>query len=181
MSSAAVLIPPAASYASDPFHTTFGFEVRHNGVSTYKSWFKEATATLRSDGASVSIEGSAKVESIDITLPPFREHVLSEGFLDAAGHPEITFASTAVRPGEAGLEVDGVLTIRGIAQPVVATGTLSAAVANPFGGTVVGLALSATIDRNAFGIEWNMPLPGGGHVLDDTVTIVVEGELVAEA
>ena len=41
--------------------------------------------------------------------------------------------------------------------------------------------LEATVDRRAFGLDWNAELPSGGQVLDYEVTIAVELELVEEA
>ena len=52
--------------------------------------------------------------------------------------------------------------------------------ANLGGQTVVGVSLGATIDRNDYGLGWNMDLPSGEKVLGDEVTLSVSLELVAE-
>jgi polyisoprenoid-binding protein YceI len=46
------------------------------------------------------------------------------------------------------------------------------------GGERIGLRLEATVDRREFGLNWNAPLPKGGFVLDNDVTLVVALELV---
>jgi hypothetical protein len=46
----------------------------------------------------------------------------------------------------------------------------------------LGLHLQTVIDRTAFGMTWNMDLPGGGPILDDEVTLTADLELArAEA
>ena len=55
---------PAGTYTADPIHSTFGFQVRHNGIQLFRGSFDDVAVTATSDGESVAIEGSAKVESI---------------------------------------------------------------------------------------------------------------------
>ena len=57
------------------------------------------------------------------------------------------------------------------------TGTIAGPVADPYGGERLGLTLETTIDRSAFGIEWNAPLPGGGLAVSNDVTLLAELEL----
>ena len=49
-----------------------------------------------------------------------------------------------------------------------------------YGKARVGLSLAATVDRRDFGLDWNAELPSGGEVLDYSVEIAVELELVEE-
>ena len=110
------------------------------------------------------------------------EAELSEEFFDAANHPEVRFVSTNVDLREDGTAVvDGELTIKGITQPVQATGTWAAPAPDAFGSTRGHLNLEAQIDRTQFGMNWNAPLPSGGLALANQVTLVVELSLVEEA
>jgi polyisoprenoid-binding protein YceI len=88
-------------------------------------------------------------------------HLRSADFLDVERHPEITFVSTKVRPAEDGrLAVTGDLTIRGTTRSVDVTVEPNGVVQGPK-GRVAGFTATATIDRTAFGLVWNMPVPGG--------------------
>jgi polyisoprenoid-binding protein YceI len=149
-------IPFAGTYAADPVHSAFGFAVRYQGVSLFKGSLDDVTATL-ADG---HLNGEAQVESISIRTPEqFRAHVLSEEFFAAANHPAVTFESSNVQLNEDGTAaVEGELTIKGITQPVQATGTWAAPATDAFGATRGHLNLEATIDRTAYGMNWNMPL-----------------------
>jgi len=171
--------PLAGTYNADPVHSNFGFAVRYQGVSLFKGTLDEVSATLV-DG---KLEGAAKVESISIRTPEqFRAHVLSEEFFDAANHPEITFVSSNVEVSEDGVvELTGDLTIKGITNPVTAKGTWVAPAADAFGNTRAHLQLETVVDRTAFGLKWNMPLPTGGNALGNDVTLTVDLALVQQA
>jgi polyisoprenoid-binding protein YceI len=169
----------SGTYNADPVHSSFGFAVKYQGVSLYKGTLDDATATLV-DG---KLEGSAKVESISIKSPEqFRAHVLSAEFFDAANHPEVTFTSSDLDLREDGTAtVQGELTIKGITQPVTAAGTWTAPAADAFGSTRGHLNLEAVVDRTEFDMNWNMPLPSGGNVLANEVTLTVELSLIEQA
>ena len=42
----------------------------------------------------------------------------------------------------------------------------------------IGLTLEAIVDRTAYGLNWNAPLPKGGVALANDVKLLVELELV---
>jgi polyisoprenoid-binding protein YceI len=166
----------AGTYNADPVHSSFGFAVKYQNVSLFRGTLGDVAATLV-DGA---LEGTAKVESISIRTPEqFRAHVLSGDFFDVENHPEVKFASSDLQLADDGTAtVNGDLTIRGVTQPVTATGTWTAPSADAFGNTRAHLQLETVIDRTSFGLNWNMPLPSGGNALANDVTLTVDIALV---
>ena len=116
--------PFAGTYRAQPAPSSFAFAVRHSGVFWYRGSLSDVAATLRGDGDALTLEGSARVDSISVLEPAaMRANVLGPEFFDAEHHPELTFRSTAVRlAGDGRAEVDGELTIRGITRPVTARG-----------------------------------------------------------
>ena len=170
--------PLAGTFNADPVHSSFAFAVRYQGVSLFKGTLDEVDAKLV-DGR---LEGAAKVESISIRTPEqFRAHVLGGEFFDAANHPEVTFASTELDLREDGTAVvPGELTIKGITKPIEATGSWTAPAPDAFGNTRGHLNLEAVIDRTEWDINWNLPLPSGGNVLANDVTLSVEISLVEQ-
>ena len=164
------------TYTADPVHSSFGFAVRYQGVSVFKGTLAEVDAKLV-DG---KLEGTAQVESISIKSPaPFRAHVLSAEFFDAENHPTVNFVSEHIELGEDGTaKVTGELTIKGITQPVSATGTYAAPAADAFGNTRGHLNLEAQVDRTQYDMNWNAPLPSGGKALANEVTLTIELALV---
>jgi polyisoprenoid-binding protein YceI len=170
--------PLGGTYTVDPIHSSFGFAVRYQGVSLFRGTLSEVSATL-ADGR---LEGAAQVESISIRTPEqFRAHVLSEEFFDAANHPQVTFVSSDLELREDGTaEVRGELTIKGITNPITATGSWIAPATDAFGGTRGHLNLEAVIDRTQWNMNWNMPLPSGGNALANEVTLTVDLSLTAQ-
>lgn len=171
--------PLTGTYTSDPIHSTFSFAVRYMGVSTFRGTLGEVAATLAAGADGVALEGAAEVESISIRTPQqFRDHVLSADFFDVANHPQVTFRSTSIELGEDGRAVaEGELTIRGTTLAVRAEGSWSPET-EVLGGRKAGLTLEATVDRTAYGLDWNADLPAGGKALANDVTLTVELALV---
>ena len=166
----------AGTFNSDPVHSSFAFAVKYQNVSMFRGTLGEVNATL-ADG---KLEGTAQVESISIRTPEqFRTHVMSADFFDVENYPTVTFTSSDLDLADDGTaKVTGDLTIRGVTQPVTATGTWVAPAVDAFGSTRGHLNLEAAIDRSAFGMNWNMPLPSGGNALANTVVLTVDVSLV---
>ena len=169
----------SGTYTADPVHSSFGFGVQYQGVSLFKGTLGEVEAKL-ADG---KLEGAAKVESISITTPEqFRQHVLSAEFFDAENHPEVTFTSSDLDFRDDGTAtVRGELSIKGITNPVEATGTWKAPEADAFGNSRGHIRLEAVIDRTQWDMNWNLDLPSGGKALSNDVELTVELSLIEQS
>jgi polyisoprenoid-binding protein YceI len=163
------------TFAADPVHSHVGFEVPY-AVATFSGEVPDFTATLV-DG---HLEGSAKIESIRLKDENLQAHVLSPEFFDAERHPVLTFSGDLARDGDKAT-IDGEITIKGITQPATLTGTVVGPTVDHFGATRIGLTLETVVDRTAFGIKWNMPLPNGEPALGNEVTLKADLTLVAQA
>jgi polyisoprenoid-binding protein YceI len=164
---------PAGTYGLDPVHSSFGFAVKHNGVSMFRGHFEQVDASLQ-EGV---LTGAAHVDSVKTAIPQLKDHLLSPEFFNAAETPTIRFRSTEIRLGEdASAEVDGELSIRGVTKPITAQGTYGAG-AGMSGSEVVGFDLEATVDRRDYGLNWQAPLPSGGDALAWDVTLQIHLEL----
>ncbi len=173
MSTTTIQQVPAGTYGLDPVHSTFGFAIKHNGVSTFRGQFEQVDAKLE-DGV---LTGTAQVESVKTAIDDLKGHLLSPDFFNAAETPTVEFRSTDIRIGQDGsVEVDGDLTIRGITKPVTATGTFASGIGIS-GAEVIGLDLEAGIDRREYGLNWQAELPSGGDVLAWDVVLEVHLEL----
>jgi polyisoprenoid-binding protein YceI len=173
MSTTTIEQVPAGTYGLDPIHSTFGFAVKHNGVSTFRGQFEQADVKLENG----VLSGTAQVESVKTPIPDLKAHLLGTDFFNAEETPTVTFRSNDIRIGDDGsVEVDGDLTIRGVTKPVTAKGSIAAGVGMS-GSEVVGLDLEASIDRREYGINWQAPLPSGGDALAWDVVLEVHLEL----
>jgi polyisoprenoid-binding protein YceI len=172
---------PAGTYVADPVHSSIGFAVVHNGVSTFRSGFGGYEATLVG-GESPQLVGTVDVASIEIDEPQLKGHLLAPDFFDAERYPQLRFESSALEVGEDGTAtIRGELEIRGEKREIETSGRVVPLGGDLAGQARVGLSFEAAVDRRNFGLDWQAELPSGGEVLDYEVTIAVELELVEEA
>jgi polyisoprenoid-binding protein YceI len=168
---------PAGTWQLDPVHSTVGFEVDYL-AGTFRGTFRDVQATLAvADGAG-RLEGSAKVESVDVKDENLAAHLQSPEFFDAERHPELRFSAEDVSLDGETVTIEGDLTMKGIAERVEIAGTATAPITDAYGKERLGLKVSTTVDRTRFGLDWNMPLPTGRPALANAVTIVGELQFV---
>jgi polyisoprenoid-binding protein YceI len=178
MSTQTIQQQTAGTYVVDPVHSSIGFTVVHNGVSTFCSGFGRYEAKLSGD-ESPQLEGNVDVASIEIDEPQLKGHLLSPEFFDAERYPQLRFSSSALEIAEDGsAAIRGELEVRGETREVEASGRFAQLGADLTGKPRVGLSLEASVDRRNFGLHWQAELPSGGEVLDYEVQIAVELELV---
>jgi polyisoprenoid-binding protein YceI len=171
----------AGAYVVDPIHSSIGFAVIHNGVSTFRSGFRSYDARL-TGGDAPRLEGSVEVAGIDIDEEQLKGHLLSPDFFDAERYPRLRFSSTELSVEDDGtLRLRGELEIKGEKREVEASGRFAELGADLGGNARVGLSLEASVDRRSFGLDWNAELPSGGEVLNYQVSIAVELELLKES
>jgi polyisoprenoid-binding protein YceI len=147
-------IPATGTWDIDSVHSTVNISTTHNVVARWRSQLLGITGKLE-DGV---LTGTVPVEGLQIGLPMFKEHVLGEGFLDAANHPELSFTSHELHAHEDGhVHLHGEVTIKGVTKPIDASGTVTGPteVTRPDGKTLeaLGLTLTGTVDRRDFGLE----------------------------
>jgi len=169
---------PAGTWAADPVHSNVSFEVGYAGVNNFRGGFTEFTAVLSGE----TLEGSAKVASVDVKDENLNGHLQTPDFFDAQRFPEITFKATDLKRLEGGrVEAKGELTIKGVTKPVELTGTIADAPStDPFGRERLGLRLETSVDRNEYGVSWNAPNQSGGNYLADNVKLIAELALVRQ-
>ncbi|TDD57253.1 polyisoprenoid-binding protein [Nonomuraea terrae] len=164
-------------YVIDATRTRIGFVGRHTMATRVRGWFDafEGGAHLDGDDPSKS-DAELTIQAGSVRTGDRRRDAHLRGrFLDADGHPAITFASTGVvRAGEV-FRVTGDLTIRGVTRPVTVDFRLTGAGNDPEGGFRVGFAGGVTIDRDDWGVNWNAVT---GVLISGKVTLQLEVSVV---
>jgi polyisoprenoid-binding protein YceI len=162
---------PTGTWQLDPAHSKVGFAVAYL-VGTFTGSFSRVEGVLdaREDGTA-TLSGNARAEAIHVQDENLNAHLLSPEFFDVEKTPELTFEShDIVRDGD-DVTVNGELTIRGVSQRVSLTGKLTGPIADPYGQERIGVTLAGTVDRTAFGLNWNAPLPTGEPALANDVEL----------
>jgi polyisoprenoid-binding protein YceI len=161
---------PAGTWSIDSSHSTVEFKIKHLGLATVKGRAPVVSGTIEG-GDRPSIKGTVDVTSLTTFDETRDEHLRSPDFFDVARNPAVVFESNAVRLQGDELLVEGDLEMRGVARPVTLRGEVVGTETDPWGNERLGVDLATTIDRTEWGLAWNAPLPGGGFLLPDTVTL----------
>ena len=161
---------PTGTWSIDPVWSALEFEVKKIGLIDVKGRVLGFTGTI-AGGEQPAVAGTVDVSSIT-TFDETRDgHLQSPDFFDVARYPQLRFESTSVELEEDELVVAGDLTIKGITRPVELRGSLLGSATDLTGTDRIALELSGAIDRTEFGLTWNAPLPGGGFLLPNEVTL----------
>jgi polyisoprenoid-binding protein YceI len=178
------IIPIAGTYELDPNHKRVGFVVRHLMVSKVRGEFGQASATITvgEDPLQSSVTATILAASFDSGQEQRDGHVRSADFLDAEKYPTLEYRSTGVKSIDGSdIVLNGELTIRGVTQPVDLHVEIEGVGRSPYGQDVFGFSATTEIDREAFGLTYNMALETGGVMIGKNVKIEIEGEAIRQA
>lgn len=173
-----------AQWTIDTTHAQANFSARHMMVSTVRGSFRKVTGTLDFDTANpadASVEATIDVASMATTgLEQRDEHLLSSDFLDVEKYPIITFKSTRVEPNNDNTEakVYGDLTIKDVTREVVLNVEFNGEGTTPYGQKIAGFEASTKIDREDFGLTWNVALETGGWLVGKDIKISIDAEVI---
>ena len=168
--------PAIGVWDIDPAHSHLSIIARHLMVTKVRGTFEEITGTIEvaEDPTLSSARVEAKAASVTTGVADRDAHLRSPDFLDAETYPLITFESTAVSPKGDDWELTGDLTIRGVTKPVNFDLTYEGSGQDPYGNTKAAFVASGEIDREQFGLTWNVPLDGGGVLVSKNFKIEFE-------
>jgi polyisoprenoid-binding protein YceI len=168
----------------DPAHTNISFSAKHMMVSTVRGHFQQATGTLHLDERNPLnswVEAEIDAASLFTAQEQRDAHLRSADFLHAEEHPKLTFKSTKVEPkGDNEYRVTGDLTIRGVTHPVVLDVEASAPVMGLYGKRLVGVSAKTKINREDWGLTWNVAIEAGGVLVSKDIKIEIDAEFLEQ-
>ena len=173
-----VSIPPVGTYELDVTHTVVGFVARHM-LSKVRGQFTEFTGTIEVGDSPQDSHLDVEVKTGSITTHTEKrdQHLMSGDFLEIEKHPALTFRSTAVRPtGGTSFELDGDLTIKDITRPVILSGEFLGWGPDMEGKPMLAASARTTIDREDWGMTWNVAVEAGGFLVGKKVDLEIEVE-----
>jgi polyisoprenoid-binding protein YceI len=176
-----VQIPLPGDYDLDVNHKHVGFTARHLMVSKVRGEFKDATATITvaEDPLQSSVSATIQADSFHTGQEQRDGHVKSPDFLHAEQWPTLEYRGTGVKSIEGNTFVlTGELTVRDVTAPVDLHVELDGVARSPYGKVVFGFSATAEINREDFGITWNVAMETGGVMVGKTVKIEIEGEAI---
>jgi polyisoprenoid-binding protein YceI len=173
------LIPVAGVYELDAAHTSVEFVARHLMITKVRGRFSgvQGRITIAEDPESSHVEAEIETASLSTGNDDRDTHLRSGDFFDVEHFPTITFRSTAVRPAADGRwEVVGDLTVRDTTRPVTLQVDFDGADISPLGDERIGFSASTNVDREDFGLTWNMALETGGLLVGRTAHLELNVE-----
>jgi polyisoprenoid-binding protein YceI len=178
--SATVDLPLAGTWTIDAGHTEVGFVGRHFLLTKVRGRFTDVRGDIvvgaRPEDTTVDVTiGVASVSSGDDARD---EHLRSADLFDVEHHPEARFHSTHVRWDGVTGELTGDLTIRGVTRPVTLAVDYLGQVQDPWGNERIVFSATATVNREDWGITWNMPLAKGGVLVSKEIELNLELEAI---
>ncbi|HEX7171870.1 MAG TPA: YceI family protein [Candidatus Limnocylindria bacterium] len=172
------------TWTLDPAHSSVTFRAKHMMVTTVRGSMQVRDVDLDfvpEDLTASSVRVRLDAASIDTGQEARDQHLRSADFLDAEQHPTLDFASTRIERSDDAYRVHGDLTIRGETRPVVLDAAFAGIVPNMQGGRRAAFSARTTIDREDFGLTWNVALEQGGWLVSKAIEIEIELAAVSTA
>jgi polyisoprenoid-binding protein YceI len=175
-------LPVPGRWQIDPGHTEVAFIGRHFMLTKVRGRFTGVAGVIvvAPEPSESTAEITIDMTSVDSGSQARDDHLRSADFFDTARHPTATFSGRAAGwQGSQGL-LAGELTIRGITRPVTLQAEYLGHVADPWGAQRAIFTAEATLNREDWGLTWNMPLDGGGLLVSKEIRIEIETEAVLQ-
>jgi len=176
-----------ALWKIDGSHSSATFSAKHMMVTTVRGTMRDISGTIDFDPANpaaATVEVSVPTHNFDTGFADRDNHLRSPDFLNIAEFPAITFKSNRVDvTSDNEAKVHGDLTIRGTTRPVVLDVEFHGTAVGPWGGAPkAGFTGTTKINRDDWGLNWNVALEAGGWLVgkDIKIELDVEAEQVLE-
>jgi polyisoprenoid-binding protein YceI len=175
-------VPAAGVWRIDPGHAEVGFVGRHFGLTKVRGRFTGVSgdAMIGDDVAASSVSVTIDMASVASGDQTRDDHLRSGDFFDVEQHPTATFRSTGVVADGASATLVGDLTIKGITRAVTLNVDYLGHARDPWDNDRAVFSASATINREDWGLTWNMLLEAGGLLVSKEIRLEIEVELIRQ-
>ncbi len=178
-----VTVPVPGTFVIDPAHTRAGFVAKHLMVTKVRGAFGEieGTVTVSADPMQSGAEATMQTASITTGSPDRDGHLKSGDFLQIDDYPTVTYRSTGITDVKGDVfTVAGEMTIKDVTRPVELAVQIDGVAADPWGGERVSITARGEIDREEFGLTWNVALESGGVLVSKKVVLEIEAQAVRQ-
>ncbi len=173
-------LPAPGRWEIDPGHTDLSFVGRHLMFTKVRGRFSDVSGSIivapRLDDSSVEVW--INMASVESGSDVRDGHIKSADLFDVEQFPTATFRSTSVEWRGSGGTVHGDLTIHGVTRRVPLAVTFEGYARDPQGGDRGIFSARTTVNREDFGITWNVALEAGGVLVSKEIQIEIDLETV---
>lgn len=168
----------------DPVHSVVGFSIRHLLINDVHGKFDDYKGTVivdSNDLSKCSVQFTAKAASVNTNVQQRDDHLRSPDFFDVAKYPELSFTSTKVErlgKNSDNFKVTGVFNMHGVSKVISFPFKVYGPLTDPMGFVRGGIQASLEINRQDYGVKFNMPMDGGGLAVGNIVRINLDLEVI---
>jgi polyisoprenoid-binding protein YceI len=179
---AGVELPAPGVWKIDPGHAEVAFIGRHFMLTKVRGRFTGVTGEVRvgDEPTTSSLEVTIDMASVNSGDTARDDHLCSGDFFDVANYPMATFRSSGVEWNGSSGRVVGDLTLKAVTRPVTLDVDYVGHAHDPWDNERAVFSASATINREDWGLTWNMALETGGVVLSKEIRIEIEVETIRQ-
>jgi polyisoprenoid-binding protein YceI len=162
----------------DPAHTDITFSAKHMMITTVRGTFGDVDGTLEIDEQdTASAHGEIRVQTASLStgFGARDTHLRSADFFDVEKYPEVIVRFDGVEQvKDDQYKVNADLTIRDVTKPVAFDVEYVGETKNFQGTRHIAFTAKATLNREDWGLNWNMALETGGWLVGKDIKLVVE-------
>jgi len=172
--------PTAGRWVIDPDRSRVGFAVRRRGLAPLQVRFTSVSGHVDTcdDPPTSSLE--LVVVTASIVSNSVGCDLRAAEHLDVGRHPTATFRATSTRWGGGLARFRGWLTIVGVTNQVDVDVCHRGTVADPSGTPRNVFSGAASIDRDSWGLSWNVTLVDGRVLVERSVDLEFELEAMRQ-
>ena len=168
----------ATTWKLDPAHMDITFSAKHMMITTVRGTFGDVDGTLsidEEDPTNASGEIRVRTASISTGFEARDTHLRSADFFDVETWPEIVVRFDGVELAKVDdYRVTADLTIRDVTRQVVFDVEYVGSTTNFQGTRHAAFTAKAKLNREEWGLNWNMALETGGWLVGKEIKLLVE-------
>ena len=177
-----VELPTPGIWTIDPGHADVSFVGRHFMLHKVRGRFTgvSGAVTVSDEPNASSVEVTIDMASVSSGDATRDDHLRSADLFDVAVHPTATFRSTSVAWDGSTGTVSGDLTIKHVTRPVTLTVDYVGHALDPWGSERAVFSAHSTINREDWGLTWNMALETGGILVSKEIRLEIDVETIRQ-
>lgn len=170
------------AWVLDSAHSNVKFQVRHMMISNVHGAFEKVSGTIdynEAEPEKTVVDVKIDAASINTKDEKRDNHLKSPDFFDVERHAQIEFKSTRVqRIDDNTAKLYGDLTIKDVSKPVVLDVEFLGKAKSPWGIWSAGFIATGKINREDWGLNWNVALETGGWLVSKDIKIEIDAEIM---
>ncbi len=173
-------LPAPGVWTVDPSHAEVGFVGRHLMLTKVRGRFTglDAIVTIGEQPEDSTIEATIDMTSVSTGDQSRDDHLRSPDFFDVDNWRTAAYRSTNITWSGREGTMTGDLTIKGVAHPLTLEVEYLGYVRDPWDNDRVIFDATGSINREDWGLSWNMVLETGGLLVSKEITLELHVELI---